>query len=117
MNNNLSIDLASQEKRDNLVNQIEKWNQIEQAVFIVDNIKHLSLSLIKFMSAICNDLVKIKTLNSNQDDNLNKSNASQYSSILEEQANDLSNFCSMTHLVLNLNLIIFKFRLFSNTQR
>ena len=101
MNNNLSIDIASQEKRNNFLNQIEKWNQIEQTVFVVDNIKHLSLSLIKFVSAICNDLIKIKTLNSNQDDlnkNINKLHgqgleASQYSSILEEQANDLSKFC------------------------
>lgn len=89
--------LTSKDRRNNsLLTEFEKLNQVEQTLFIVENLKLLSFSLLKFVNSVCNDLVEQKCANNSLS---NKSGinhdsagleANQYTIILEEQANDLS---------------------------
>jgi len=104
------------DKRTQLLADFQQWNSAEQMVFLVDCMKFLSLNLIKFISAICNDLIEkqayvnkpnsrllnTNTTNNNNNNNSSSSNASdlneptsnqKYSNILQEQANDISLFC------------------------
>lgn len=104
-----NIIINGKDKRAMMLAELEKWNSAEQIVFLVDSMKFLSFSLIKFITAICNDLIEkqtyIKTsrlnntsLNSNSDFNNNNNdsnNNQQYSNILEEQANDI---CLKLHI-------------------
>ena len=104
------------DKRAQLLANFERWNSAEQMVFLVDCMQFLSLNLIKFITAICNDLIEKQayvnkptsrllnnnTNNNNSNSNNNNSNLSntcdfneptssqKYSNILEEQANDIS---------------------------
>lgn len=71
-------EVINESTRSKLIAEIEKWNQLEQTAFIIENLKLLSFSLLKFVTSICTDLVENNTTNS------------QYSNILEDQANDLS---------------------------
>jgi hypothetical protein len=66
----------------------KRLTQIEKTVFIIDHLNLLSMSLIKFLVSVCFDFMENKTLSST-DTQIN-TETNQYSSILEEQANDLS---------------------------
>lgn len=76
----MGSDLAVNElsRRSCILAEIEKWNQLEQTEFIIDNLKLLSFSFLKFVTSICTDLVEKTNVNN------------QHSNILEEQANDIS---------------------------
>ncbi len=84
----------SQEISDNVTNEklmqdcFKRLTQIEQTVFIIDNLNVLSASLIKFLISVCIEFLENQTLNTS--DARKETEANQYSSILEEQANDLS---------------------------
>lgn len=95
--------INGKDKRALLLAELEKWNSAEQIKFVADSMKFFSFSLIKFVSAICNDLIekqsisKTSRLNSSNTSSLNDfsssstdtSNTQHYSNILEEQANDI----------------------------
>lgn len=94
--------IHGKDKRALLLAELEKWNSAEQIKFLVDSMKFLSFSLIKFISAICNDLIEKQSLKTSRLNNSNTSSSNDfsssssdtnhtqhYSSILEEQANDI----------------------------
>ncbi|CAF0851900.1 unnamed protein product [Brachionus calyciflorus] len=64
--------------KENLLAEIKKWNQIDQATFLIQNFPNLSLSMLKYVTSILTEL--------------EKSNLNDQANILEEQANSLSYF-------------------------
>lgn len=76
-----------------LLDEMKMLNSAEQCFFLNEALKSLSLSFVKLMSTICNDLTH---------KGLNSVDNQQFSSLMEDQANDLS----------NSNTELFKFNIF-----
>ncbi len=66
--------------------KLEKFNSAQQAAFLVDTLKQLPISIVKFMSTVCNDLT---TRNSSRYDSEGSLESTQFSNVMEEQANDI----------------------------
>lgn len=115
------IHIITQEKRDLITNEIQKWNSLEQTALIVENLKLLSFNLVKLVASYCSDLIEQKQLYHNITSSMSpsstptsptssgavnfshflllganngKSNTDslEYFTILEEQANEPSYF-------------------------
>ena len=76
---------GNQYRSEQIIAEMEQWNSAEKTVFLVNSLKVLSFSLVKFISTICNDMAN-KNLKTNLE---NKFSNNQYSFIMEEQANDI----------------------------
>jgi len=88
------------DKRAQLLADFERWNSAEQMVFLVDCMQFFSLNLIKFITAICNDLIEkqayvnkptSRLLNNNT--NNNNSNISNNNSNNNSNNSNSSNTC------------------------
>jgi hypothetical protein len=123
------IHVITQEKRDTITSEIQKWNPVERTALTVENLRLLPLDMVKLVASFCNDLVEQKSfshtnISNSSTDLLNDKNPSEtygYFSILEVQANDLSiQFRQNLHVCLIFQLIYSCFliqRLFQHTQR
>lgn len=81
-----------------LLGEMKMLNSAEQCFFLNEALKSLSLSFIKLMSTICNDLTY---------KGLSSANNEQFSSLMEDQANDLSKLKPSTQFVYSFKT--FKF--------
>ncbi len=75
------INMTNKFKRELVLDELKQWSASEQCIFLSECLNIISFSLVKFMSTVCNDL---SSKNSNGVDS-----NSQFSSIMEDQANDI----------------------------
>lgn len=77
------MEMTNQFKREIVLQELKQWNSAEQCVFLVDAMKLISFSHVKFMATFCNDMAnKTNGIDSN----------SQFSGLMEDQANDTAYF-------------------------
>ena len=85
--------IMSAVERERLKDELEKWNSGERFAFVAECVKALPYSQVKLINLICNDIITKKSNLNNMSTSISDQ-TNQYSNILEEQANDISNFIS-----------------------
>ena len=95
------IQIISRKKREFIINEIQKLSSIEQTALIIDSLKLLSFNLVKFVTCCCNEILEQQknggsaNLLTNSVSNKVSGENYEFFNILEEQANDSSNFFSV----------------------
>ena len=86
------VHIISEERRETIVNEINKWNPVERAAFVIENVKLLPFNLVKLVAGYCSELAEnVSALGSGDRSLVTPSSESlEYFSILEAQANDQS---------------------------